>query len=109
MIDLGIAFESLYLYGINSKTELRFRFSLHAALYLGKDKKHREALLKKFKEIYDWRSSVVHKGELSKKQRNDPEKIEEFITNAQNLCRDTIKKILKNNEYPNWNDLILNQ
>ena len=109
MIDLGIALESLYLSGIRSKTELRFRFSLHAAWYLGKDKEHREVLLKDFKAIYDWRSAVVHTGQLPKETRNTPEKAQEFITNTQNLCRDTIMKILENKEYPDWNDLILSE
>ena len=61
IIDLGIALESLYLSGTESKNEIRFRFSLHAAWHLGEDKEHREeADLKKFKAIYDWRSAVVH-------------------------------------------------
>ena len=36
IIDLGIALESLYLSGTESKNEIRFRFSLHAAWHLGR-------------------------------------------------------------------------
>ena len=110
VIDLGIAFESLYLSGIDSKTELRFRFSLHAAWHLGENKEQRRALMKEFKSIYDWRSTVVHTGKLPNKARKrpfTPEEVDAFITNAQDLCRDSIMKILENGEIPDWNDLIL--
>ena len=66
IIDLGIALESLYLSGISSKTELSFRFSLHAAWHLAKDREDRERLLTEFKEIYTCRSKAVHSGELGK-------------------------------------------
>ena len=75
IIDLGIALESLYLSGTESKNEIRFRFSLHAAWHLGEDKEHREELMKKFKAIYDWRSTVVHTGRLPKKGSGKKEKI----------------------------------
>ena len=117
MIDLGIALESLYLSGTESKNEIRFRFSLHAAWHLGKDKAHREELMKEFKAIYDWRSTVVHTGKLpekgsgKKKKPYPPEEVEGFITNAQNRCRDSILKILEDGEFPdwNWNNLILGE
>ena len=109
MIDLGIALESLYLSGTESKNEIRFRFSLHAAWHLGKDKAHRENLMKEFKAIYDWRSTVVHTGKLPKKTGNTPEEVEAFITNAQNLCRDSILKILEDGKFPDWNNLILGE
>ena len=113
MIDLGIALESLYLSGTESKNEIRFRFSLHAAWHLGEDKGHREGLMKQFKAIYDWRSAVVHTGKLPKKgsgKKKKPytqEEVTEFIRNAQDLCRDSIMKILEEGEFPDWNNLIL--
>ena len=113
IIDLGIALESLYLSAIDSKNEIRFRFSLHAAWHLGKDKEQRKTLMKEFKAIYDWRSTAVHTGKLPKKEngkRKKPhteEEVREFITRAQDLCRRSIIKILKKGEFPNWNNLIL--
>ena len=115
MIDLGIALESLYLSGTESKNEIRFRFSLHAAWHLGKDKEHREGLMKNFKAIYDWRSAVVHtgkfpkKGKGKKKRSYTQEEVREFIRSAQDLCRDSIIKILEDGKFPNWNDLILGE
>ena len=113
MIDLGIALESLYLSGTDSKNEIRFRFSLHAAWHLGESKEHREGLMKKFKAIYDWRSPVVHTGKLPNKGRGKKkrlytqEEVREFIRSAQDLCRDSIIKILEDGEFPDWNNLIL--
>ncbi len=114
MIDLGIAFESLYLSGIGETTELSFRFRLHAAWHLGKDKEHRKALMTEFREIYDWRSSVVHTGKLPKKKvsknKRKPyteEEVVGFLKRAQDLCRQSIMKILEEGQFPNWNDLIL--
>ena len=114
MIDLGIAFESLYLSGTDAKTEVTLRFRLHASWHLGKDKEHRKVLMKEFGEIYDWRSTVVHTGKLPDKKigrRNKrpytQKETEEFITTAQNLCLDSIKKILKDGKFPDWNSLVL--
>lgn len=114
MIDLGIAFESLYLSDIGETTELSFRLRLHAAWHLGKNKGHRKALMKEFREIYDWRSSVVHTGELPKKKvsknKRKPyteEEVVGFLKRAQDLCRQSIMKILEEGRFPNWNDLIL--
>ena len=112
IIDLGIALESLYLSGTESKNEIRFRFSLHAAWHLGEDKEHREGVMKKFKAIYDWRSAVVHTGKLPKKGKGKKKKsytreeVREFIRNAQDLCRASIIKILENGEFPDRNNLI---
>ena len=114
IIDLGIALESLYLSGTEAKNEIRFRFSLHAAWHLGKDsKEHREGLMKQFKAIYDWRSAVVHTGKLpkkgsgKKKKSYTQEEVRKFIRSAQDLCRDSIMKILEDGEFPDWNNLIL--
>ena len=113
IIDLGIALESLYLSGTESKNEIRFRFSLHAAWHLGEDKEHREGLMKKFKAIYDWRSAVVHTGKLpkkgtgKKKKSYTQEEVREFIRNAQDLGRNSIIKILEDGKFPDWNNLIL--
>lgn len=114
VIDLGIAFESIYLSDINETTELSFRLRLRAAWYLKEKKEDRKALMKEFTEIYRWRSSVVHTGKLPKKELNNKKKrpftqqeITEFITNAQNLCQQSIIKILEDGEFPDWNNLIL--
>ena len=110
IIDLGIAFEALYLSDIDEPTELSFRLRLHAGWHLGKDKKDRKRLMKEFREIYDWRSSVVHKGKLPNKKKKTPfapEEVKQFIERAQDLCRQSIMKILDDGNFPDWNSLIL--
>ena len=85
---------------------MRFRFSLHAAWHLGKDTEQRKALMKEFKAIYDWRSTVVHTGKLPSKAMNVTQ---EFITNAQNFCWESILRVLEDGKFPDWNDLILGE
>ena len=115
MIDLCIAFESLYLPGIND--ELKFRLGVRAAWFLGEDKDNRKRLLAVFKKIYDWRSTIVHGGEFKNRTVTIDEEtipVSELLTEAQDLCQKSIVKILKkyseDGKYPDddyWNDLIL--
>ena len=108
MIDLGIALESLYV--PSSSGEITFKLGVRAAWHLKEDPANRKALKKTFGEIYGWRSAAVHTGELPNKKKNTPftqEEVEEFIETAQNHCRDSILKILKEGKFPDtWDDLI---
>ena len=110
IIDLAIALESLYLLDRDGESELSFQLRLRASWFLGKDKTRRQTLMKDFSNIYDWRSKVVHTGKLPKKTKKTPftqREIEEFIEKTQDLCRDSIMKILEEGECPDWNNLIL--
>ena len=113
MIDLGIAFEAIYLSDISETTELSFRLRLRAAWYLGKNAGHRNELMKDFSQIYKWRSKVVHTGKLPNKTKRTPftqQEIKEFIKKAQDYCQDSILKILKDGKFPDndyWDSLIL--
>ena len=108
MIDLGIALESLYV--PESSGESTFKLGVRAAWHLKEDSVNRKALKKTFGDIYNWRSKAVHTGKLPKKSSKTPftqEEIEEFIKKAQDYCRDSILKILKEGKFPaNWDDLI---
>ena len=114
IIDLAIALEALYLSDREVKSEFSFQLRLRASWHLGKDKVHRKELMKVFRDLYDWRSAVVHAGKLpmkkvskSKKKSYTKREVGEFITRAQDLCRDSILKILEDGKFPVWNDLIL--
>ena len=114
IIDLAIALESLYLSDIPEPTELSFRLRLHAAWYLRKEIKDRDGLMRDFNKIYEWRSSIVHKGKLPKKGKKKKvaytqEEISEFIEKTQSLCQESIVKILEDGEFPNWKSLILGE
>ena len=111
-IDLGIALEALYLPKDNIE-QLSFQFRLHAAWHLGRNKADREMLMDEFKAIYILRSKAVHNGDVSEKIqiRKGEERIDtsEFILRAQNLCRQSIMKILEDGEFPDWNSLVLGE
>ena len=112
IIDLGIALEALYLSDRDGNSELSFQLRLRAAWHLGRDEAHRKELMKDFSKIYEWRSKVVHTGRLPKKTKKTPftqQEIKEFTEKAQDLCRDSIMKILEDGKFPVWNDLILGE
>lgn len=110
IIDLGIAFEALYLPKDNID-QLAFQFRLRAAWHLGKDKTDRSTLIDEFKAIYILRSKAVHNGVVPEKIKvrkgEKPIDTSEFIPRAQDLCRQSIVKILDDGKFPDWNDLIL--
>lgn len=110
IIDLGIALEALYLSDIDEPTELAFRLRLHAAWHLRENEEDRKQLMKEFREIYEWRSSAVHKGKIPKKSKKTAyteEEVAAFIQRAQDLCRKSILKIIEEEEFPDWGSLIL--
>ena len=110
IIDLGIALEALYLFE-GTREQLTLQFRLRASWHLGKDKEHRKRLIDEFKAIYDLRSQAVHSGQIPKQVKirkgEAPTTTSEFIAKAQDLCRDSVLKILEDREFPDWNDLIL--
>ena len=107
IIDLGIALEALYV--PDSGGDTTYKFAIRAARYLGKDKKDREDLLEKFKQIYNCRSKAVHAGLVDSTIKFGKEKIDRstFITHAQDLCLQSIKQILDEGKLTDWDSLIL--
>lgn len=115
IIDVAIALEALYLPDAGEST---FKLAVRASWYLGEDQESRTKLFEVFKELYKYRSKVVH-GKDPKKNvtiEGEPVPIEKFITKAQDLCRDSIEKIIKQcsregkfpkNDY--WDSLILGE
>ena len=107
IIDLGIAFECVYL-SDGSRDELRYRLAHRGAWHLGKAKHDRQVLFQDFKKLYDWRSSAVHTGKLPhKKGPFSEQEAEEFISTTQDLCRRSILKIIKDGRFPDWENLVL--
>ena len=103
MIDLGIAFEALYLG--NSRDELSFRFALRASWYLGQNGADRQRLFPIFRNIYSNRSTAVHAGNFMERASDDDKW--KFIEQAQSLCRKSIVKIIKAGKLPDWDALVL--
>ena len=95
IIDLNIAFESLYLDGIS---KLSHYLSNRASEYLAGIQNEQEKLKEMFKEIYNWRSKAVHEGTLpAKDMKIGRESVtpSEFIKRTQDLCRQSILKIIE--------------
>jgi len=109
IIDLGIAFESLYLSDRDGNSELSFQFRLRASWYLGKNKPDRELLMDEFKAIYTLRSKAVHTGKIPQtvKIRSKSVPISEFIPKSQDLCRQSIMKMIEKGAFPDLNNEIL--
>ena len=107
MIDLGIALEALYLR--DAHDELRFRLSVRAAWHLGQTKEARIALIKSFRQIYGLRSKAVHTGVLPEEVTIDGERVStgEFVGRAQDLCAESLKKVIYDGQIPDWDSLIL--
>ena len=101
MIDLGIALESLYLSG---RKKLSLKFRRRASWFLKKNEVHWKALEEKFEKIYDLRCDAVHEGKLTRNVEicGKSVPILEFIEQAQVLCQQSILKIIKNRQFPDW-------
>ncbi len=108
MIDLGIAFESLYL-NRGNRDQLAVTFRIRAAWYLGKDAEDRRRLMKLLRRVYKYRSMAVHAGQLPGAFKVGKEWILmlDFIQDAQELCRQTIMKVIQAGKFPDWDDLIV--
>ena len=115
IIDLAIALEALYL---PDQGESTFKLAVRASWYLGENKKDRKELFTVFREFYKCRSAVVHGGDLDKKKNvtieGDSIPISKFITRTQDLCQESIEKIMqycsKEGKFPKndyWDSLIL--
>ena len=113
IIDLGIALEALYVAEPHPEGKGKdWQIRHHASAYLKTDSCPQETLKKEFQDIYRWRSAAVHKGRLTRKKISKTKKIpytrEEmivFIQRAQELCRDSILKIIDEEEFPDWQNL----
>ena len=103
-IDLRIALESLYLQNIGNEKyrgEMRFRLSLIGAWHLSADLEERRRVRKMLLDAYDVASKAVHSGDL------DYFDNQQLLTEAQDLCRRGILKLLKDGPPRDWGDLIL--
>ena len=109
IIDLGIAFESIYLDGTGA--QLSYTFRTRAAWHLGKDLSERQRYRDIFKKFYDYRSNAVHTGRIAsaKKTRdaNESEKIRSLLNDADELCVVSILKIINEGGFPDWETVVL--
>ena len=103
-IDLGIALESLYLQDIDNTSELGFRLRLRAAWYLAEDQAGRGKIMKDLRDVYGLRSKAVHTGDIG--SRRD---FAVLLERGQQLCQQSIVKVIRNGGFPDWNQLVLGE
>ena len=111
ILDLGIALEPLYVPD-GGKGEITFKLAIRAAWYLGTDKADRGTLHSVFTALYSHRSRLAHGGEPKRDVIVGKEviPISSFIQRVQDLCRDSILKMLKEPKFPDkdyWDRLVL--
>ena len=101
-IDLRIALESLYLKDFTNEysQEMRFRLALFGAWHLGADLDERRSIRKTLRDAYDTASGAVHVGEVHDGAHAN-------LSDAQDLCRQGIVKLLLERPPQDWGDLIL--
>ena len=90
IIDLGIAFEVLYVPAKlpGKSRKIVYNLKKNASRYLGTNKDNQEKLKKKFKVIYDCRCDAAHEGRLKEKIEIEKDKHvpqSEFITESSGL------------------------
>ena len=103
-IDLRIALESLYLKDFlnENSQEMRFRLPLFGAWHLGSDIRDRRWIRKRLRDAYDMASGSVHGGDVKDTSEN-----RELLSDAQDLCRRGILKLLREGHPHDWGDLVL--
>ena len=98
-IDLGIALEMLLLHE-SERGELKYRFSVHGAMLLGGNKAERMATYKLLQNVYDLRSSAVHRGIL--KTRSSSGSPHAVLNAATAIGQRIGKKLIRLGAFPDW-------
>jgi len=103
-IDLGIALEGLYLDEDGAQGELNFRLRLRMSRYLEADPVLRRSTFNLGKNIYDMRSSAVHKGRVERRygRMNTPDILREGFKDV----ADTIISFIRRGK-PDWDSIQL--
>lgn len=102
VIDLGISLETLFS-DEGDRHEIGFRLAVRAARFLGRSQDAREKIFRQAKALYDPRSSAVHTGALSKKNRSE---MEQVIKRGCLLVAEAARKVISDG-YPDWQQIVL--
>ena len=75
--------------------------------YLEENEKRWEDLEAELKAIYDYRSGVLHNRELDEEVTIGKQAvpISDLVLRTEDLCRQSILKIMKDGKYPDWKTL----
>lgn len=105
LVELRIALESVLLSDDRGNIgEKRHRLAIRGAWFLGTTFAERKHSFRTLKTLYDYASSVVHAGN-PKEKKSLP--LDQTISEAQRLCRETILRIANDRAIPDWTDVVL--
>lgn len=90
ILPFTTALESLFN---TSEQEVGYSLRMRCSVFLGESRPEREALIKKLKDIYQFRSAVVHGSSLPKKVLRNPAQANEILRDSEDLCRKCLQKI----------------
>ena len=109
-IDQGIVMEALFLNDKSGNEQVSMTLRLRASLWLGSNIEEREELFHFFNAAYSCRSKAVHTGRLDKEVKISHKgkfSIEYILDESDKKCVESIKKIIMNYGFPNWDRLLL--
>ena len=102
IVDLCTVLEMMYLDDGN-KGEITQRLKARASFFLGRKLDSRCEIWDKIGNLYDARSSIVHGNEKNKRKYD----LYELADYGYELVTKTLLKLMKSNEKPNWNTVVL--
>jgi hypothetical protein len=109
LLDLVIAAEALF--GAGEAQEVSYKVRLRAAAFLGADASSRRRTFEEFKNAYDIRSAIAHGGRLTKRQRQQKQRLPQLINAIEQYLRDAVRKGLPLSKWPSthqaWDEALL--
>lgn len=104
LVELRMAMESVFLHGATGWGEKRNRVATNGAWLLGGCLEERLDCFKALKKVYDLSSKVIHGANLDPKKAG---KYRKKISKGQDLCRDAMIRIARQEGFPEWKRLVL--
>uniref|UniRef100_UPI004056A29D hypothetical protein n=1 Tax=Candidatus Electronema sp. TaxID=2698783 RepID=UPI004056A29D len=103
LIEYAIALETIYLNDNGTeRTELTYRLRLRAARFLKENYEDRDKLFKLIGDLYSFRSTVAHGGDISISAEKDQEKLRNILKEIPSVLAESILKIM-NEHYEEHN------
>lgn len=104
-IELGIAFEALFLTDRSANDPISLLFRLRGAWLLGKNTEERHHIERLLNSIYTLRSEAVHTGDVP--NYISQKSAESIIDEGIKLCSNAIRLIIYKGDFPHWNNLLI--
>jgi hypothetical protein len=104
-IDFGIAMEAVFLED-NDRDEITYRLTMRAGRFLGSDLASRQAARRLFSGLYDLRSKAAHRAAIPESVKNVPAEYA-LLGYGYAQLRGTMRAILEEGKWPDWNELLL--